>query len=43
MVLAVRAVETSFALVCPLIFWICMIVAAAAVWAFAYKAIPFIL
>ncbi len=26
-----------------LIFWICMIVAAAAVWAFAYKAIPFIL
>ncbi len=26
-----------------LIFWICMIVAAAAVWVFAYKAIPFIL
>ena len=26
-----------------LIFWICMIVAAAAVWVFAYEAIPFIL
>jgi succinate dehydrogenase / fumarate reductase cytochrome b subunit len=26
-----------------LIFWICMIVAAAAVWVFAYKAVPFIL
>ena len=26
-----------------LIFWICMIVAAVAVWVFAYKAIPFIL
>ena len=26
-----------------LVFWICMIAAAAAVWAFAYKAIPFIL
>lgn len=26
-----------------LIFWVCMIVAATAVWVFAYKAIPFIL
>ena len=24
------------------VFWICMLIAAAAVWGFAYKAIPFI-
>ena len=24
------------------VFWVCMLVAASAVWAFAYKAIPFI-